>query len=101
MIVLNFVEFDYSSQCDGCSGDLVESEFIRMGCFENFDGAADDGGDVGGKIRCDGDSQVRIGEVSVDGCIRLGDHALDRTKDHVFDVVGGHVRRGRERCVVF
>ena len=73
MIVLDFVEFDCSNQCDGGSGDLLESEFIRLGCFEGVDCAARDGGDSGGKIRCDSDSQVWIGDVSVGGCIRLGD----------------------------
>ena len=73
MIVLNFVEFDCPSQCDGGIGDLLESEFIRLDCFEGVDCATGDGGDVGGKSRCDGGSQSRIGDVSVGGCIRLED----------------------------
>ena len=101
MIILNFVEFDYSSQCSGGSGDLVESEFIRMGYFEGVDGAAGAGGDVGSMSFYDGGSQVRIGEVGVGGCIRLGDQALDITQDYVFDVVDDHVRSGGEGYMGF
>ena len=56
MISLNVVEFDCSSQYDGGSRDLVESKFIRMCYFEDGDGAASNGSDVGGKSRCDGRS---------------------------------------------
>lgn len=71
VISLNFVTFDCSSQGDGGSGDLLQSKFICMCSFEGYECGAGDVVDVGVKNRCDCDSQVRIGDVRVVGCILL------------------------------
>ena len=101
MISLNFVEFDCSRQGDGGSGDFLQSKFICICCFEGGECGSGDVVDVGVKIHCDCDSQVRIGDVCVVGCILLGETALDRTEEHALDVVCDHARCGVEGCMSF